>query len=596
MLTAALVASIAGQAQAERIIDAMFTEELKRALVLVEMGQFDEALKLAGECADNDKDTVACKFIHAKALAGQEKYVEAAAAYRTVYYGTNNMKMKEDALFSRSRMYGLAKQDLEARAGYLLFLKEFPKSERVPQARVGLADMDLKGGRVGEALSGYEAAGYVTEALYGKANILQMTGRSKEAAEAYKTALGADRGYLIKSDMSLYHYGENLMQTGKYKKAANVLSLVKNRPYKDMSYINLGMIKMKEKNPVKAVDFFNEAAKSADGRVKGIAKLNIAQAEIALKKPGEAEKSINEALENLVANPKESDAAKLVLSDIYRGQGKYADAVKTLREVIAARRFADDAIERLVGVFQEMLEKDPKSFVKLWDSVSSYLVDRDREAFLVKAAEALKGTGKPFMDIVTWLTKYGTEPTKVKYFRELAEFYTGLGDIKNAWKYLTLLKQAVGENDDIHRLEAQLYYADDKLRQALGKIFLLKKLKKEDLAMIRATVDQAEYPEQTVTFYDKAVRELGGDINDHLKLAGLYIGIHKKEEGLGYYRKAVEEDPKNEWALFQLATLSEGPEAEKSLKMLSNLGVPFGAYAAGVLKEPAINKKLSEMF
>jgi tetratricopeptide (TPR) repeat protein len=590
------VLSIAGQARAERISDAMYTEELKKAWVLVEMGHFDEALKLAGQCADNDKAAAPCRFVQAKAFAGKNKYGEAAAAYRSVYYGTKNMKMKEDALYNRSRMYRLAKYDLEARAGYQSFLKEFPKSEFAPQAQLELAGINLKTGKTQEALKGYDAAGYIPEALYGKANAMQMTGMTKEAVDAYKIARDADREYLLKSQESLYYYGESLMQRGKYKGAVTILTLVKDQPYKDMANITLGMVKMKEKNPSRAVDFFKEAAKSEDNRIKGIAWLNIAQAEIVSKKLPEAEKSINMALKSFSALPRDADAAKLILSDIYRGQGKYEDSVKTLREIIAARRFSDDAIERMGAIFQEMLEKDPKSFVKLWDASSSYLVDRRKEDFLIKTAGALKGSGKPYMDLVTWLVKYGSDPVKIKYINELVKLYAGLGDIKNAWKYLALLKKAVGENDDIHRLEADLYYLDNQPRQALGKIFLIKKLKKEDLAMIRVTVSASEYQEQTVTFYDKAVQELGGDVEDYLKLADLYIGAGKKAEGLQYYRKAVNADPKNEWALFQLAALGEASESEKSLQALSKLGLPFGAYATGVLKESAINRKLSEVY
>jgi tetratricopeptide (TPR) repeat protein len=596
MLALVWLALIAQQAHAERIIDAMDTEELKKALVLVEMGHFDEALELAGDCAAETKDAAPCRFIHARALAGKEKYREAAQAYRDVYYGTKNIKLKEDALFNRSRMYGLAKYDLEARAGYLLFLKEFPKSERAQQAQLGLADLNLVGGKPEDALKGYEAAGYVSGALYGKADVLQMTGRTKEAEEAYKIALDADREYLVKSDEALYYYGENLMQTGKYKKASETLMLVKNQPLKDLAYINLGLIKIREKNPSKAAEFFKIAAASADRRIKGIAYTNMAQADIASKKPDEAEKDVTEALKNLLSFPKEADAARLIRSDILRGQGKYAESVKLLREVIAARRLADDATDRLVEIYREMLDKDAKLFVELWDSSSSYLVDRRREEFLLKAVEALRGTGKPFLDLAMWLAKYGTDATKVKFFRELVQFYDSVGDVKNARKYLALMRKAVGENDDIYRLEADLLYAEGKSQEALGKIFLLKQLKKEDLTTIRATVGQAEYPEQTAAFYDKAVQEVGGDVRDRLKLADLYMNLGKRQEALGCYRKVVEEDPKNEWALFRLATLTEGPEAEKSLEMLSKLGSTLGSYARGAMKEPAIDRKLSEVF
>ncbi|MBF0343158.1 MAG: tetratricopeptide repeat protein [Nitrospirae bacterium] len=591
---------LAAEALALNIKEVLITEELKKAWVLLEMKEYRSAVDMLNGCYDNSKgqpDLLAsCNFIYAKILEREQDTTAAIERYRKVYTNSTNDKVKEDALLRRSDLNLVKKFYNDAKSGYLLFIKNYPNSRQVDKAYVGLAKSLIALDKLPEAIETLDKAGSNTEALYEKANTLQRMDRVKEAKDVYATAIRQDKNYIRKNnDETLYYYGENLLSSGDVKEAKEAFSAIKEKDLQDKASLGLGLIAMKESKPDRASIYLNKIANSKDRDIRQQALINLSKLQLKSGNTEEVKKNLN-TLKGSGLKEKGKEEAVSLLIDLYVKEKKFKDAASSVKTLFSKTPNSKEMLDRIEGVMTEAMKEDGNQFVDLWISYGTLLLTKSREPFILQAKDALKDSGKPYVDVLTWISKNSSDMEKHKALSELTEIYSNDGDKANAVKYLAELKNLKVPNDELIKTEAHIYFNNRDYKDALKIVMLAKKLNKDDLEIIRNSLLMVPKNEAAVLFYEKAVKDFGGVTDDYLALADAFYDLGNTENAVNYYKKALSSEPANEWAVYRLGAALSGQESEAMLKNLQGGNSPISRFSKAALKEAKINKRIAGEF
>lgn len=568
---------------------------LKKAWESLKTNRPSEGIKILSEYQPDTESLAPYHFIYARAMGATQKSLQAIEHLRWAYLYSPKGEMKELSLLERAEAYLKMKYFYEARSDHLVFIKNFPDSKYLGRAHIGLAKSLAGIGLLRDAVKHYEKAGNISEAIFSKANALQGLGRVKEANEAYTSAVFRDSSYVQRSEETLYYFGENLRLMGRLSDARKYLSSVKDASFKDKAEISLGLIAAEESKTDEALKHFRSALLSRDRQVKRRALFNLAEAQTKAGRVDEAKVNLEE-IRYKYPYSREYDEVILRLSKLYSKEGKFSGAVSLLKELVFRPSPLREALDEFEAIILDVKGKDTAQFLDLWKSVGPWLLDSSREQFLLKIAEALKNTGRPFLEISVWLSKYGSEAAKTKSLAALASFYAEMGNTNTANEYLRRIKIMKGSGDEILRAEAKIFYAGKDFRSASERLLSIKKIEQGDLNLLGDTLTSAKDVKKAITLYEKAIKETGGNSDVYIRLADILYELGKKTDALNYYRLALNKGPANEWALYRIGTLSDGDEVEEMFKKVGKGNSVLSNLASARLMELNITRKVLETF
>ncbi|KJR42473.1 secreted protein [Candidatus Magnetoovum chiemensis] len=611
IISLALILTLSINVKADYTEELLITPELKKAWVLAQMGQYDEAIKEISQCIDEninkDKEIYGtCSFLYAMILEKKGKPMDALEKYRTAFYNIEKKELKEKALLIRAEIYLNNKLYPESLSAYKLFMESFPQSEYMPHAKAKLADSLKAIGMLKEALDNYNEGEKTAQSLFGKASVMQKLAMTNDAANVFKEAITLDNnGILYQNDEFLYWYGENIRLTNNLPKAKDILSRVKENPYKDMATLSIGIISKDSGDLPKAEEYLTIAAKSSIISVKKDAILRLSQILYDNSKTAEAKKYIEELL-SMYINQEETQKAQYLLTAIYRKEKDYLKAAEILNKLYATEKKTQakedktttNTAKTIEDTILEAAKDNYKDFDKLWDGfLHETITENAKEDFYLKASDTFNSSSKPYMDVLLWLSKNGSETAKLKAVSLLSKIYANLGDKEQALKYMNAVKKKNGASDDLIRQEAKIYYESADYLKALDEILKTKELTKEDLSILRQGIELTPNPEKTVKIYEDAINKFDAGIEDYDNLARIYYKLGKKEEAVKYYKKILVKDPSNEWAAYRVAlNISDQTEAKRLIEKLSKTNTLLGNFAKELLKEPSIDKTMKEIY
>ncbi|KJU87723.1 secreted protein [Candidatus Magnetobacterium bavaricum] len=594
---------LATVASALNIADVLLTEELKKSWVLLEMKEYQSAVDMLSGCYDNSKgqaDLVAsCNFIYARILEGKQETAKAIDRYRKAYQYATSDKIKEEALLRRSELNLQKKFNNDAKLGFQTFIKDYPNSRQVHKAYLGLAKSLSGIQKPAEALEVLEKSGSnSSEVLFEKANTLQRMGKVKEAADVYTTALLKDPEYIRKNnDETLYNYGENLLAAGEVKKARAAFSAVKDAGLRDKTTLGFAKVALKESKPQVAAEYLKKIANSKDSEVRKEALLTLSRVQLQSGNTDDAKKSIK-TLKGMGLKDKGKEELVSLQIDVDVKDKKYKDAAESIRKLHAKDPGSKEMLDRMEGVMSEAIEGDNSQFVDLWVTYGAMLLTKSREPFILRAKDVLKDTGKPYVDVLTWISKNSSDTERHKALGELTEIYSDSGDKVSAVKSLAEMKNLKLPGDDLLRTEARINFTNRDYGEALKTVILIKQFSKEDIGLIRDAILMSPKNETAVLTYEKAIKDSGsGTTEDYLALADAFYDLGNMEGATGYYKKALSLDPANQWASYRLGAMLSvlSQESEAVLKDSGSGDSAINRLSKAALKERQINKRLAEV-
>ncbi|GBD96507.1 MAG TPA: tetratricopeptide repeat protein [Nitrospirae bacterium] len=554
-------------------------------------------------------------YMYGEAYSELKKYFPAIEHFRLAYIYASNEKLKELALLKRADLYQKIKFFYEARADYLVFIRDFPSSGYIERAHLGLARSLSALGLYKEALKHYEKAGKTPEALFGLANTLQRLGKTEDAKKAYDKAMLADKDYPLISPETYFLIGENMRLSGKITGARKQLSSIDFGPFKDKASISLGLIAMEESDTEEAIRKFKSASRSGDAILKARALFNLSLAYIEEGRFEEAISSLEEIRHNYIDSSMYKDTL-LLLSRLYREQGDFKLSVSLLMELVYGKEPPAETFKELEKVVLETSERSKEGngneveFVSLWNEVGPLLIDETREEFLVMVAQKLRYEGRPFLTLSSWLVEHGTYRAKVKAAVDLADYYAGIGNIGMSRKYISIanLANAVStakefkeSKDDILRVEAKIKYAMGDQKAAFEKIRAIRKFRESDLEQLGNIISRISSPDskdmkEAVAFYEKKLNESVWDADYYIKLADILYLNNEKNRSLKYYRIAYQKNPADEWAAYRLGQGAGMPESKNMFSRLQEGDTMLSRLAKTRLFEMDLMNKVKEVY
>ncbi|MDA8082060.1 MAG: tetratricopeptide repeat protein [Nitrospiraceae bacterium] len=589
---------------------------LKKAWADLKVQKNDEAIRLLTAFTSDLQSAAQYHFILAKAYDAEGKNLDARRHYRLAYLYFPNGELKEISLINKAEAALRLRNYYEARNDFALFLRQFPESKYLVRVQSGLVVGLIGSGQLKEALQLLNRLDPDPGVLYARANVMQRLGMTREASGAYAEALAKDPSYVDRlderthfvsegsaspfaslappADETLYYLGENYRLMSDAANAEKYLSRITEGVYKDKAEISLGLLALSGGMPDKATTLFSGVVGSSDREVRRQAQLYLAQEELRLGKTAEARARLADLRRNYPYTP-EYDRALLMLSDLAAKDGNLDESLGMLKELIFRRYPVREALDQVVAILRQLAEK--KQYDKLaevWRSAGSWLLDNTREKFLVDMAEALKGTGRPQIDILQWMADNGSDANRGRAVIALAGFYADLGENAKAKEYLGKIRNKKGREDDILRIEARMLMTAKDYRGAAAKFSMIRKYMPADLDPFGYSAASSGEPARFFVRFGKAVAETGGDAESFSRLADIGYDMGRKKEAMNYYRAALAKDPGNAWCLYRLATMSAGGEAEELFKKASSGASPVGMFSAARYRELELSKKYPE--
>ncbi|MBI5849217.1 MAG: tetratricopeptide repeat protein [Nitrospirae bacterium] len=563
---------------------------LKKALESLKDNKPAEALKALSEFRHDSTTVAQYHFVSGRLKLAEKKPLEAVEHFGKAYQYASKGELKEAALIERAETYVKMRYFYEARSSFNLFIKNYPASIILGRAYHGLAKSLAETGSLKEALAYYEKSGTAPDVLLAKANTLHRLGMTAEAAKVYASVLESGDSLVRESEESLFYLGENFRLSGKTADAQKYLALVKDPLYKPRADLSLGIVALQQGKSDAAVTAFSAVATTQDRESARQALLMMADMEFKAGKTVEAKAKLEE-IRTKYPYGKTYEEAMLKLARLLRQEGSFEKAVHVLNELVFKSSVKKEALEEFEKLLSEVRVKDKDLFPKLWKTAGPMLLDASREKFLLDVAGDLKDSGKPFLDLMQYLAKYGTEAGKTKSTAALVEFYTEKKDRGRADEYLKKLKSMKNTAEELNRLEGRLAFLGRDYKTASEKLVQLKKLQAADIAMLgEIAAATRDYP-RAIARYEKAVRESGGDARDYARLGDIMYELNRHNDALVYYRLAVGKEPNHDWALYRIGSLTEGPEAEEALKKLSGQDPMLARLAEARLMELDLTKK-----
>jgi tetratricopeptide (TPR) repeat protein len=582
----------------------LIPERYKAMWTLLQAGNFYAVLKeLPAYKPDDVQSLSAFYYIYAKAHIMASQHLDAVKYLRLAYIYAQDDALKEQALLKRADMYRVSGFVYEARADYVVFLRDFPSSGFDEEAHFGLAESLYSIGLFKEAVTHYQKAGDGPEVLFSMANALQNLGKVTKAEKVYEKALLADKTYPKKSPETYYLIGENMRMAGHLSKAKQHLSLIDFGPFRDRASISLGLVAMEESEIAEAVRNFKAAANSVveKDRARGLFNLSLAYLKQGNFK--EASASLEEIRHNHIDSSLYKDTL-LVLSKLYKKEGRIKESVSLLKELVYGKqppREAFEEIEEIVIKTATKQEKYDMDFVSLWNEVGQWMVDETREAFLLKVADRLRYEGKPFIDLCSWLVENGTERVKGEAAIDLADYYIGIGDVNMSMSYINIAKDAHSPGDWVSRVEVKILRAEGENNAALKKIMMIEKMEKNDLDQLaRIITDMNRHASQEVgeaiSLYEKLLGKSGWDAEQYINLADYLYAHNEKSKALKYYRIAYRKDPDNEWVMYRVGSDTDMPESKDMFARIEQDDNLLGRMARSKLMEMVLINKVKEVY
>jgi tetratricopeptide (TPR) repeat protein len=585
-----------------RFLSAMSIEEgiidpgLKKAWEMIKTDHPLEAIKLLDENHSGLENRIYYHFCYGRALERIQKPTEAMDHYRLAYLYAPKGELKEAILLERAEGYLRIRNYSEAKIVYGLFLTEFKQSKFLTRAHSGMAQCLTALGLLSEALQHYEKAGEGLEALSGKAMVLHRLGRVKEADEVFSKAIAKDKVSFLNSEALLFYYGENLQEMGKDREALPYLSsTIKDPILKKKADIALGLIALKARKFEEAQKYFYSALSSSDRSIRSEALYRLAESYLEAGKSNEAVQAL---LEYRSKYPwgKYYDEALLKLARLDLEGERFDQAGRWIRELVLRSQPRKETLTELEGLFLKLKEKDPAQMISLWNTVGYKFLNSSREPFLSAVGDVLKGSGRPYLELLRWLAKNGSEKVKIRSLINLVQYQAEAGNSDAAMADLKSLKNYKVAGDRILRLEAIILHARMDYGGAVERLLALKKIEIQDLPLLEDTLTSAKDVNKALVVYEKNLRQLGGNANNYIKIADLLYEKGKKKEALQYYQKALEKDSLNEWVLFRSGSLMAGEEAEKRLSKVRDGNSILSKLARASLKEKEIERKMGDIF
>ncbi|MES0335322.1 MAG: tetratricopeptide repeat protein [Candidatus Magnetobacterium sp. LHC-1] len=588
-------------AEALNIADILTTEELKKAWVLLEMKEYNSAVDMLSGCYDNSKgqaDLVAsCNFIYARILEAKQESAKAVDRYRKAYQFATNVKIKEEALMRRSELNLQKNFNNDAKLGFQTFINDYPSSRQINKAYLGLARSLSALGKHSEALETLDKSGSnISEVLFERANTLQRLGRVKDAGDIYTTAMLKDPGYIKKNnDATLYSYAENMLASGDTKKARAAFATIRDPELRDKATLGFAKVALKDSKPDVAAEYLKKLTNSKDKEVRQEAMLNLSKVQLQTGKTDEVKKNLK-ALKGMGLRDNAKEELASLQIDLDVKEKKYKDAADSIKKLHAKDPGSKEMLDKMEGVMSEAMQGDNDQFVDLWLTYGAMLLDKSREPFILKAKDALKDTGKPYVDVLTWISKNSSDTEKHKALGELTEIYSDAGDKAAAVRSLAEMKNLKVPGDDLLRTEARINFTNRDYGEALKTLMLMKQFNKEDVELMRDSMLMSPRNETAVLSYEKALKDSGvaGTTEDYLALADAFYDLGNMEGATLYYKKAIAAEPANQWASYRLGVILSPNESEPILKGLSLGASNISRLSKAALKEQQINKRIAE--
>lgn len=577
---------------------------MERAKELVTANKPELALAALSTFHPSQGELSQYHYAFAQALVQSNQLHDSIPHFRMAFIYAVPGKEREQLLFERAEVYVKMGYNAEAAVCFDVLLKQFPNSALSQQAELGIAESRYRLGQYREALSHYEKAGTSLQASYGKANALQNLGRTAEAHEIYRALLGKDANITNSSAETIYNMAENHRQSGDLNNAKIYFASVNDESFKYKAALGLGRIAMDDRGYEPAEKHFRTAAESPDRMVRRQAILY--QAEIAAQtgRQDQAEAALLDIRRNYPYGS-QYDTAALMLARIYKAKGKYPEALALLKELIYRRTPSSAALDELEAILLDAAGRDKDEFVKLWSTGGRWLLEPSRSQSLVKIAQGLRYSGKPFIEVCTWLIKYGPEEEKTAARLLLADFYAGLGDMATAFGYLKRSK-VKNHSDDALRVLARIHTANNNPINAYESITALQQVRNADILLLFEAIHaikDTKYIRSAVLFLDKQFQKTPGTQAVYVRLADMLVDAGLQWQALRYYKEAVEQASKAgtpegkassdiEWAHYRIAGLSSGEDRLRSLKLLETAKGAAGRFAAAELKGEALKRKV----
>lgn len=541
---------------------------LSSALALVEANRIPEAKKTL-EAIRPDMATLGpLHYIQGRVSASSRNPHEAASHYRRASIYSSNAGLKELSLFLAGETELGMGYFYEAKTDCLVFLKKFPDSARVRRVRAVLARSLSGTGRHAEALRQFDLAGDAPEVLYGKADTFQKMGMTREASRAYAAAAAVDGRYPESSEETRYWFGENLRLSGDAGHAKELLLTVRGEGLRDRAAIGLGELAAAESNPDEALRRFASVLGSKDKKVRRLALLRLADAEAARGNAGEAAARLAEIVRTYPFT-REYDDALLRLARLKATEGDGIGALTLLTKlVLRASPLRKDALDAIEAIVLSARGKGGERFVAIWNAGGRWLMDASRQASLVTIAGELKGTGAPYLELVRWLSQYGSGAVRVESLVALSRQCAEAGDGTGVRNCLKSLKGMGASGDEVLRVEAALKFVQKDYRGAAETLLMLRNVEGKDAFLLGETLPYAGSSRKAAAALETAVSRSDAGPRELSRLADALFDAGRKDDAARYYRGAVGKDPTNEWACYRLALLLGKNGGEEFLKKI----------------------------
>jgi len=527
------------------------------ALVLVDGQKVPEAMKILTSLDPGLPELGAYHFVYGRALAASGDPLAAALHYRRASVYATDPALQETALLMAAETEFAMGYRFEAKTNCLIFLKRFPESKQAGKVRT-LLGRSLAGiGRHHDAVRQFDLAGLSAEALFGKANALQRMGMTIEAARTYSDAMAADGKFPDFSEETRCWMGENLRMSGLTDRAKELLLKVTGPEYKDYAAFGLGEIAVEESKPDEAIRLFGSLTSSKDRKLGRNAMLRASDVEAAAGKPREAAARLDEIVDKYPFTA-EYDQAVLRLARMRSTAGDQAAALSLLSRLVlrpsTVRGIALDEIERVLLAARG---KGPEHLASLWNAGGRWLMDTSREPTLALIAEDIRGTGKPYQDLVQWLSRYGSASVRSKYLAVLASQYAQAGDTAGLRESLRGLRRLNATGDDVNRADAYLKFAEKDFKGAAKALLTLGKLERSDLSMLGDVLPYADDARKAAAAIEAGAARPGADVSAGVlaRLADAHYDAGRRDEAIRLYRLAAGKDPEHEWSCYRLAVL-----------------------------------------
>lgn len=536
--------------------------ELSRIEDLIKESRYREALELLEGMRPEGDNRGLYYLLRAKSFTGLERFTDALSAL-SLAVSSGTAEVREEAMYLRAELYFRKRFYPEASTHFELFLKEFPESRFRNEALLALSESLRKSGRYDEALRYYEKAGNCTACLFGKANTLHLMGRHNDANKLYLELLLKDSGYIKAYPETILLIGENMMLVGKKEEARRFLNSVKEPPYKYHAYILLGEMEMASGRLNDALKFFEQSLQGSDHKLRQRAYLLSAEVLFSQGRLNEAEKRLDELISSYPFG-EVYERSLLLLSDIYKKEGRYRESAIALKGLLLKRQPSAEASERLKSLMLETAVKERDTFLRLWMELRRFFLDTRNINFLFDIAVYMKNSKKEFFELSRWLYKNTGDLDKRKASFLFAEFYSIAGETDMA---LGILNDIRPEKDEEKRLMAKLFLDKKDYESTFKYLTGLKELKSEDIPLI---IELSLYKkDQIIPLFERAISIIDAPAQAYIRLADLLYKVDKKR-ALNYYRMALSEKKRTElgqrdieWANYRIALISGKPSVEE---------------------------------